>query len=308
MKDQKIIEDNSLNLVALLKLFYKNKKILILSALMFGFLGVAFSFLQPNIYRSTAVLAPSDENNSLSRGIASSLGGLAGLAGISVPGGESSKASEGIKIMTSLGFFEEILKSEDLIPYLVAGKSWDKKNNKIKYNYRYNENTDEWKPAWYSFSSKSKPSSQDAFEEFKKIYSVSQDKMTGFVTVSIDHYSPYKAKELVDLIVFKINEDVRKRESEQAKKSIEYLNVQIESTNLAELKEALANLIQNQIQTVMLTEASPDFLFKTLDRSVVPEIKVKPRRSIVLMLGIIFGFIIGAAGVLFNHFRKTSEI
>ena len=182
------------------------------------------------------------------------------------------------------------------------------KNNKIKYNYRYNENTGEWKPAWYSFSSKSKPSSQDAFEEFKKIYSVSQDKMTGFVTVSIDHYSPYKAKELVDLIVFKINEDVRKRESEQAKKSIEYLNVQIESTNLAEVKEALANLIQNQIQTVMLTEASPDFLFKTLDRSVVPEIKVKPRRSIVLMLGVIFGFIIGAAGVLFNHFRKTSEI
>lgn len=306
MKDQKVIENNNINLIELFKLFYRNKKILIISALMFGFLGVAFSFLQPNMYRSTAVLAPSDENNSLSRGIASSLGGLAGLAGISVPGGESSKASEGIKIMTSLGFFEEILKSEDLVPYLIAAKSWNKKENKIEYNYRYNENTGEWKPAWYSLSSKAKPSSQDAFEKFKKIYSVSQDKITGFVTVSIDHHSPYKAKELVDLIVFKINEDVRKREAEQAKKSIEYLNVKIESTALAEVKEALANLIQNQIQTVMLTEASPDFLFKTLDKSFVPEIKVKPRRSIALILGIIFGLIAGAAGVLLNHLRKTS--
>ena len=54
----------------------------------------------------------------------------------------------------------------------------------------------------------------------KDILSVSQNKKTGFITISVTHHSPIFAKELLDIIVREINESYRNRELNEARSSI----------------------------------------------------------------------------------------
>jgi uncharacterized protein involved in exopolysaccharide biosynthesis len=149
---------------------------------------------------------------------------------------------------------------------------------------------------------KSKPSVQEAHEEFSKLLSVSQDKESSFITIAIEHYSPYVAKQWVDWLVQDINNTIRNQEVQQAQRSIDYLLNQIEQTKLAELQMGFFELIQSQTETIMLANASPEYLLKTLDPAVVPELKAKPLRALICMSGFLLGGIVGVFIVLVRHF------
>ena len=69
----------------------------------------------------------------------------------------------------------------------------------------------------------------------------------------------------------------------EAEKSIEYLKQQIANTSLADLQVMFFELIQSQTETVMLAEVRPEYVFKTIDPAVVPELKSKPRRAIIYL-------------------------
>lgn len=59
----------------------------------------------------------------------------------------------------------------------------------------------------------------------------------------------------------------------------------------------------------MLANASPEYLFKTLDPAVVPELKAKPKRALIFVLGVLLGGMLGVLVVLVRHFiNKSDEI
>ena len=72
------------------------------------------------------------------------------------------------------------------------------------------------------------PSDQEAYEKYKNILSINDDKKTGFVSVSISHPSPYIAKEWTDIIIFNINESMREVDKRDSLNSINFLNQQLE--------------------------------------------------------------------------------
>jgi uncharacterized protein involved in exopolysaccharide biosynthesis len=77
---------------------------------------------------------------------------------------------------------------------------------------------------------------------------------------------------------------------------------------LAELQSGFFELIQSQTETIMLANASPEYLFKTLDPAVVPELKSKPKRALICVLGSILGGMLGVLIVWVMHFvRFRSE-
>jgi len=78
-----VFEDDSIDLIALLKQIYQSRKFIILSAFVAAILGVVMALATPNIYTSGATFIPQTGGDSKP---SSSLSGLASLAGISLGG------------------------------------------------------------------------------------------------------------------------------------------------------------------------------------------------------------------------------
>ena len=57
----------------------------------------------------------------------------------------------------------------------------------------------------------------------------------------------------------------------------------------------------------MMVEANDNYIFKVLDSPIVPELKVKPKRSFIVISGTILGMVLSALGVLVFYYRRKSS-
>ena len=103
-----------------------------------------------------------------------------------------------------------------------------------------------------------------------------------------------------------INSFYREKDKTEAEKAVNYLNNQIRKTNLAEIKEVIANLLQQETQKLTLIEASEAYVFDYIDPPAVMEKKIAPTRSKICIIGALLGGIFGVLIVLLRHyfFRK----
>ena len=264
----------------------------------------------PNIYESKALLAPKSDGGSggLSR-LAAQYGGLASLAGINlsgVGGGDVSKAALAQEKLKSLSFFTEHLYSEVLVD-LMAVDYWDAATGEIVIDSSvYNQGTSQWIRE-VSFPRKAKPSAQEAHEAFLAAIALSEDKQSGFVTLSVQHESPVVAKLWADMLIDRINEEIRSEDVGEAEASIAFLEAQREQTSLVSLDEVFAQLIEEQTKTIMLANVSKDYVFDIIDPPVVPELKDKPSRALICVFGTLLGVILSVVLVLVRHYARLDD-
>ena len=155
--------------------------------------------------------------------------------------------------------------------------------------------------------SATKPSVQEAHREFLDTLTVSKDKLTGLVTVGVEHESPDVAKKWVEFIIERVSEDLRVSDVLEAERSIQFLEEQSEKTNLVSIDEVFAQLIEDQTKKVMLARVSKNYVFEVVDPPISPEYKVKPLRAIICVSGTLLGFVLGLVTVLIRHsFRDSS--
>ena len=252
-----------------------------------SFLGsILYSLGIPNIYRSVAILAPASSADSSKPSLSSSLGSLASFSGISMGGTNVSIAAQSVKIIRSYEFFNSLLESDDqMLINLFAAKSWDKKNNILILD------TSIYDVSTNSFIDKS-PSTQEAFKQFKKSFSIQEDKKNGFFTITVEHYSPYVAKKWAQDVVIAINSFMKEKKQKEYSKSIEFIESQIRSTDLNESKLALISLLQGEMQNKMYAERSPEFVFKVLDAPYASEFKARPSRTNIVLVSTFIAFIL----------------
>ncbi|MBT5602239.1 MAG: LPS O-antigen length regulator, partial [Gammaproteobacteria bacterium] len=123
--------DDEIDLKELFFVLWNAKLFIIAITGFFAVLSVVIALMQPNIYESSAVLAPRNGQSGLS-GLAAQYGGLAAMAGIQLPGGEEgSKTLIAMEKMKSKQFFEEYL-YEAILVELMAAKNWDASSNTLK--------------------------------------------------------------------------------------------------------------------------------------------------------------------------------
>jgi len=297
-------EDDIIDLSKLFKSLFKEKWIIIASTLIFSIFSVFYALSLPNIYKAEALLAPIDSSENLSQ--ISKSGGLASIAGINLSSQVTTRSQEGIKILESYKFFEEILKSNDIKPNLLAVKEWNENDNKIIYDSNlFLESNNTWVRKASTKNKNPIPSNQEAFEKFDSVFDIK--KSEGFIYISIEHESPFVARDWLNIVIKKINTLVMEDEKQKALKSIDFLNQQISKTNLSETKQALSELIQKQIQTVMLADASDEYLFKVIDPPIAPEQRDKPQRKIICIFGALIGFMFGIFIALISlSFKKNA--
>lgn len=270
--------DAEIDIGIFFSLLWSNKFKIFGTGFLASILAVFFALSLPNVYQSEAILAPiANDQNSLSNSM-QSLGGIASLAGLSVGSGTSSKTNEALATMTSYSFFEQLVAiNPKLVPLLIASNGWDIKTDQVKYDLSiYNPVSDEW-------LEDSRPTLQESYMVFASNYDVVLDTKTGMVKVTFEHYSPNVSKATVNEIINLINMRTKVKDVTKAEKSIAYLDTQISNTLISEVKAVVSDLIQNQIQTVMLAQSSDEYLFTVIEPPIAPELKVKPKRSIIVI-------------------------
>ena len=95
---------------------------------------------------------------------------------------------------------------------------------------------------------------------------------------------------------------------EEAEKSIAFLNQQRLKTNLVSLTEVFAELIEQQTKTVMLANASDEYVFQVIEPPVAPELKSEPKRALICVLGTLLGGMLAVVFVLIRHYSRTEAV
>ena len=294
-------EQERLEIKRVFGIFWKCKFIILLFGCFGLVLGITYSLTLPNKYVSEVTLAPVKGTDSPSNGLSSSFGGLASLAGVNLNGGGSDKVAKGLEILESRKFFKLFIKKNDFLVEIMAVKDWDGSSLTIDEAI-YDTTNNEWLT---SNKYNGKPSLLAAHKVFLKHLNVSVNKETGFIKIMFEHNSPVTAQKILEALVYELNSMVKERDVAQAKRSIKYLNEQIENNSLMEVRSGLFELIQNQMETIMLANANPEYLFETLDPAVIPENKSKPNRTLIVAFTFLLSSFLGLFFVLFRASLKN---
>ena len=255
---------------------------------------------------ATALLAPAQADGGGLSSALGQLGGLASLAGVSIGEGSSSESQIAQEIMKSWSFVESFIADNDLEVEVYAAKGWSKSSGELKIDDDvYDIDAQEWLLKDAETGEVRPPTSWQLFQRFNAMTSVSQDKQSGLVSVSIEYYSPVIAKEWLDLYVAAINEHMQTRQVAKVTSNIRYLEAQIAKTSIAEMREVFYTIIEEQTKNKMVAEASPDYAFVAVSPSMVPEEKSKPSRALICVLGTLLGGMLGVVIVLIRHYARS---
>ena len=63
-----------------------------------------------------------------------------------------------------------------------------------------------------------------------------------------------------------------------------------------------AELIEKQTKTVMLANASDEYVFQVIEPPVAPELKSEPKRALICVLGTLLGGMLAVLFVLIRHY------
>jgi LPS O-antigen subunit length determinant protein (WzzB/FepE family) len=299
--------DDEIDLRELFGVLWSGKiKIIVITAI-FAVGSVFYALSIPNQYKATALLAPAQSDGGGLSSALGQLGGLASLAGVSIGGGESSESQIAQEIMKSWSFVETFIADNDLTPEVYAAEGWSKGSGELRINEdAYDTASDEWLTK-DSNGNIAPPSSWQLFKKFSGMLSVSENKKSGLVSVSIEYYSPQMAKEWLDMYVSAINEHMQARQVAKVTNNIDYLEAQIGKTSIAEMREVFYIIIEEQTKNKMVAEASPDYAFVAVSPSMVPEEKSQPKRALVCILGTLLGGMLSVLLVLVSHYARVSD-
>lgn len=289
-----------IDLKEIFMVIWQGKLLLGLIVTLFFLASAHYSLNLPNIYQSSALLSPTSKENMTSN--YSSLAGLAGINLNSQSGG--SNEVKAIEKLNTLSFFTDNILPNIFLPDLMAIDYWDAKTNSIIYNENiYNIKSQKWvretEPPYTQT-----PSSQESFRVFKNHLSISENAKNNFINISVKHQSPFIAHEWTKMIVEEINNYFRVRDKIEAQASIDYLNMQISKTSFTEIKQAIAQLLQQKTQTLTLIEVNDLYIFEYIDPPVVMEKKIGPKRFIMCIFGTFLGIILGILVLLCRHFFR----
>lgn len=303
--EQVISNNKQIELKDFITAVLQGKWLIVVIASFLTVAAVFYAISLPNIYRADVLVSPAQEDSSLK--MPGQLGGLAALAGVNLGGsGGNDKITVAVELLKSRAFIGSYIQRNDILVSLMAAKNWDKSNQRLIIDESlFDLNDNEWKEnSIYRFGSK--PTDFEAYEQFLKILSVSEDKTTGMYRISIEHMSPVLAKKWLELLIKDINRTMRDNALAEAELSITYLKKQIENTQLAEMQSMLYSLIEEQMKIILLANVRDEYVFKIIDPAVIPEEKAKPKRFLIVLSAFIFGLFVSMFIVFVRYVRTLN--
>ncbi len=278
--------------------------------LAFGYAVTATSW-----YKAEATLMDNSGGGGKAGGALAGLGGLASLAGVSMP---ASPVEAVIATATSDAFLIEFIRKHELKKVFMQG-AW-------------NENTQQWQPAsgivntlWGEglrpllmgarpkvnspyLLAENEPTWQKTLEiiEKKGIFSISQDKKSNMVSMSITWTDPNQAAQWVEYWANDLNDLIRERTIAESQSMLNNLLPKLEQPMPAEVRTSIIGMIDEQTKTINAAMVKKDYALKMIDPPLAPETVAKPKRVLILAVAIVLGLMMGAMVAIIRGRRRKS--
>lgn len=272
-------KSEELTFIELIKVIadYKIVVIAIMAAVLLT--AVVYSFAATKIYQAEVMIAPADDAASGGAGLSSvfsRLGGIPGLSSFSRIARQD-KMAQGIVILSSPKFTMEFIQENNLLPVLFAEK-WDAEAGE-----------------WLVDKPEDAPSLSDGHVLFEKEILEVVEEDSGMITVAVRWSDPELAAAWANQLVRRINANLRSRAIEEANKTIEYLNSEIEKTLIVELRQAIYFMIENQINVRTMANVRAEYAFKVISPAYPPEADrfIEPNRLLIFAGALVLGPVLG---------------
>jgi uncharacterized protein involved in exopolysaccharide biosynthesis len=247
--------------------------------------AVAYALLATEWYRAEVLLAPAEERGAPA--LAGQLGGLAALAGVSVGGGDSAEA---VATLRSRELARAFIEDFELLPVFFADQ-WD-------------ASRDQWRgedPANW-------PDIRDAVRYFHdNVLSTTENRQTGMVTLAIEWTDAEAAAAWADALVRRVNARLRDRALREAEANVTYLQEELARTNVITLQQTISRLLESELQKLMLARGNEEFAFRIVDSAEAPKYRVRPKRTLIVVVATVLGGILGVFGVFFAHAMRSNR-
>jgi uncharacterized protein involved in exopolysaccharide biosynthesis len=280
------------DLRAVLAKLWTRRLWILASAVLFTIVFGIAAFTMTPVYVASTVLVPANADRSgLQSALGSTLGQLSGLAaivGLGVSSG-SAQTQEALAVLRSREFTEAFIRDENLLPELFSER-WDAAAG------RWLGEKEEW------------PTVAQAFHYFHNdIRTVTLNAQTGLVTLAIEWTDPEKCALWANRLVERLNEEVRSRAIANTNASIGFLERELESTAAIETRAAINRLMEVQINQRMLANVTREYAFRVADRALPPDPddEIRPNKPVLLVLGWLFGVMVGAVVSLIVQSRRS---
>jgi uncharacterized protein involved in exopolysaccharide biosynthesis len=277
------VDAGGIDVAQLMEKFAARKFWLLTTVVIFTIGFVTVAVVMTPVYRATTVMVDASVGRS-GLGLDSALGqlgGLASLAGVDLNAG-GDPVEESIAVLESREFSERFIAAENLMIEFF-GDRWDPA-------------TRTWKGEPESW-----PTPAQAFRRFDSaVRKVSRDQATSLIELQIDWKDPAKAARWANLLIERLNEEMRQRAIAASTASIGYLEQELDGTSAVETRQAINRLMETQINQRMLATVTREYAFRVVDRALPPDRRdyVRPNKLLLFALGPIIGLIFGMILVL----------
>jgi len=259
------------------------KEYLLIPIVVSVLIAFLYGFLATPIYRANILLSTADEESQNLNRIASQYSrSLAQFAGVSIGGGSPDKSAINLAILTSRKFIEQHVTERELRP-IIFSNLWDEEKN--------------------NWINDAKPSAGQTYKYItENIIDSVIDRRTGLIHFTVDWSDPSIAAEWANNMISDLNNHIRQQAIEEIEKNIFFLQQQLNLTTQVDAQSVMFSLIEEQTKNIMLANVREEYAFKIIDPAVRPEMKIKPMRKNILIMGFIVGIFIGFLSVLLRNF------
>jgi uncharacterized protein involved in exopolysaccharide biosynthesis len=264
---------SEIDFVAIFWIVWRRKILVIIFALVVGLAALVLALRATPIYRAQVVITEvKDTALGGSGSLANQLGGLASLAGVNINTGGASLENKAV--LESRGLIEEFIKRNSIVPLMNI-------NPKLP------------NPLWF------------AVEKFKKnVLDMRDDKLKGTTIITMDWTDASVAAQWANNFVALANALLRERAVEDSTRNIDFLNKQITQTNVLEVQHAMFQLIESETKTLMLATGRLEYAFTVVDPAVAPQVRSSPRRTLMVLSGLLIGGILGSIAAIILNLRN----
>ena len=289
--------EDEISLREIVSVLWNGKLLISAITTFFALTSIIVSLSLTNYYTSESLLISRDKQES---GM-SSLSGLASIAGVDLSS-QGASLNKVIDIIQSREFVKRLITYDDVLPSIMAAKSYDTSTKKLSFDPElYNESSKTWvRDA--PVNRDVVPSYIETHKEYSELLSITKDRLTGHVTIKIEHISPVFAYDFLSLVIQEANDVYREIDIDGANKALTYLNQELSGSPQVELKKSITNLMENQLETKMMASIHDDYVLMTLEPPFIPERKSGPVRSLIVILSTISGGLLSFMVVLFRRY------
>lgn len=227
--------------------------------------GLAYFVFAQRIYRAEVTLiVKQDRDNSAVTG---QFGGLAAIAGLGLAN-QSEHKVEALALLQSRIITNAFITEKNLLPVLFFSE-WDAANSRWQHPSH-------------------EPSVWDAERLFsEKIRTISEDKRTGLITLSIDWLDPEIAAAWAAELVHRTNAYIRQNALLTSRSHLDFLEKKLAENNVLEVREAIYKLIEAEMKEYMLAQDESSYVLHIIDPPVIAKKPIAPKAIFVVLAALI---------------------